>query len=167
MAKRKKRSNDSSKKFPIEIKGILLIIAGVIGFLGFNANVLGTLFKGFAMFLMGSFDFIFLTLLIIWGLYILIKRENPKFFSARIFGLIIFLIGLLSLAHSNYLGSDPKIDVTIRETIEETGHDCKLYSDEPIDIINYKDSKGEDVEVYFYIAIDQRLTSRLIMDKYK
>ena len=97
MAKRKTRSNDSSKKFPIEIKGILLIIAGVIGFLGFNANVLGTLFKGFAMFLMGSFDFIFLTLLIIWGLYILIKRENPKFFSARIFGLIIFLIGLLYL----------------------------------------------------------------------
>ena len=68
MAKKKKRSNDSSKKFPIEIKGILYIIAGVIGFLGFKANILGTLFKGFAMFLMGSFDFIFLTLLIIWGL---------------------------------------------------------------------------------------------------
>lgn len=119
MAKKKKRSNDSSKKFPIEIKGILYIIAGVIGFLGFKANILGTLFKGFAMFLMGSFDFIFLTLLIIWGLFILIKRENPKFFSARIIGLIIFLIGLLSLAHLNYLGNNPKIDVTIKETIDE------------------------------------------------
>lgn len=119
MAKRKKRSSESSKKFPIEIKGIILIVIGIIGFLGYKANILGTVFKGFAMFLMGTFDFILLSLLIIWGGYILIKRQNPKFFSSRIIGLIIFIIGLLSLAHLNYLGDNPSINGTLKETIDE------------------------------------------------
>ena len=105
MAKRKKRSSESSKtRFPIELVGILLIIIGVIGFLGYKANILGTVFKGFAMFLMGTFDFIFLSLLIIIGAYMLIKRKRPKFLSARFIGLVIFIIGLLALAHMNYLG---------------------------------------------------------------
>ena len=119
MAKRKKRSSESSKKFPIEIKGIILIVIGIIGFLGYKANILGTIFKGFAMFLMGTFDFVLLSLLIIWGGYILIKRQNPKFLSSRIIGLIIFIIGLLSLAHLNYLGDNPSIDGTLKQTIDE------------------------------------------------
>ena len=92
MAKKKKRSHESSKTFPIEIKGIILILIGIIGFLGYKANILGTVFKGFAMFLMGTFDFVFLALLIIIGGYMLIKRESPKFLSARMIGLFIFLI---------------------------------------------------------------------------
>ena len=75
MAKRKRRK-EKEFRFPIEITGILLIVIGIIGFLGYKANILGTIFKGFAMFLMGSFDFIFLGLLIIIGAYMLIKREN-------------------------------------------------------------------------------------------
>ena len=119
MAKRKKRTQDSSKKFPIEIKGILLIVIGIIGFLGYKANILGTLFKGFAMFLMGTFDFIFLSLLIIIGGYILVKRENPRYLSSRFFGLCIFLIGLLALAHLNYLSDDPTISSTLKDTVSE------------------------------------------------
>ena len=119
MAKKKKRSYESSKTFPIEIKGILLIVIGIIGFLGYKANILGTVFKGFAMFLMGTFDFVFLALLIIFGGYILVKRENPKFLSARMMGMIIFLIGLLSLAHLNYLSDNPTIGGTLKETVDE------------------------------------------------
>ena len=59
LAKRKKRV-DSSKKFPVELTGIILIVIGIIGFLGYKANILGKVFKGFAMFLMGSFDWIVL-----------------------------------------------------------------------------------------------------------
>ena len=120
MAKKKKRSSESSKsRFPIELVGILLIIIGVIGFLGYKANILGTAFKGFAMFLMGTFDFIFLSILIIIGSYMLIKRKKPKFLSARFIGLIIFVVGLLALAHMNYLGDKPTIDGTLKETINE------------------------------------------------
>ena len=118
MAKRKKRSSESSKsRFPIELVGILLIIIGVIGLLGYKANILGTAFKGAAMFLMGTFDFIFLSLLIIIGSYMLIKRKKPKFLSARFIGLIIFIVGLLALFHMNHLGENPTIDGTLKETV--------------------------------------------------
>ena len=54
MAKKKSRTTKKKQgiKYPIEIQGILYIVIGVIGFLGYKANILGTVFKGFAMFLM-------------------------------------------------------------------------------------------------------------------
>lgn len=121
MSKRKsKRSSESSGfKYPIEIKGIIYIVISVIGFLGYKANLLGKLIKGFSMFLMGSFDFIILGLLLIAGGYMLIKREKPKYFSSRMIGLYIFLIGLLALAHLNYLDDNLKFLDTMKETIDE------------------------------------------------
>ena len=118
MAKRKRRKQKEFK-FPIEITGILLIVIGIIGFLGYKANILGTIFKGFAMFLMGSFDFIFLALLIIIGAYMLIKREKPRYLSAKVIGIVLFLIGVLALAHLNYLGNNNSIMSTMQETINE------------------------------------------------
>ena len=118
MAKRKRRK-EKEFKFPIEITGILLIVIGIIGFLGYKANILGTLFKGFAMFLMGSFDFIFLALLIIIGAYMLIKREKPRYLSAKVIGIVLFIIGVLSLAHLNYIGNNNSIMGTMKETVNE------------------------------------------------
>ena len=118
MAKRKRRKQKEFK-FPIEITGILLIVIGIIGFLGYKANILGTMFKGFAMFLMGSFDFIFLALLIIIGAYMLIKRERPKYLSAKVIGITLILIGILAFAHVNYLGENNSIMSTMKVTIDE------------------------------------------------
>ena len=50
-------------------------------------------------------------------------------------------------------GEDVK-QCAIRETIEETARDVKLVLDDPIYINKYITSKGEDVEVYFYLAED-------------
>ena len=119
MAKRKKRSESSKGKFPIEIKGILLIIIGIIGFLGYKANIMGTLFKGFAMFLMGTFDFVLLGLLIIEGCYILVKRQRPKF-SLRLVGLLTIIICILALAHKNYLVDNGSFSETITGTLKQT-----------------------------------------------
>ena len=121
MAKKKTRKQVEKKgfKYPIELKGILFILIGIIGFLGFKANILGTIFKGFAMFLMGSFDFVVLSLFILSGGYMLVKRENPKVFTTRLIGFYILLIGVLALAHLNYLGDKPTIAGTIRETLDE------------------------------------------------
>ena len=118
MAKRKRRKQKEFR-FPIEITGILLIVIGIIGFLGYKANVLGTMFKGFAMFLMGSFDFIFLALLIIVGAYMLIKREKPRYLSAKVIGIVLIIIGVLSLAHLNYLGDNNSISSTMKATVDE------------------------------------------------
>ena len=71
------------------------------------------------MFLMGSFDFIVLLILLVSGGYMLVKREKPKYFGTRMIGLYIFLIGLLSLAHLNYINSDISFVDTMKETIDE------------------------------------------------
>lgn len=117
--KQKKKENNSGFKYPIEIKGIVFIVVAIIGFLGFKANILGTIIKGFAMFLMGSFDFIVLAFLLIFGSYMLVKRENPKYFSSRMIGIYIFLIGLLSLAHLNYINESAGFFETMKSTIDE------------------------------------------------
>ena len=117
--KQKKKENNSGFKYPIEIKGIVFIVIAIIGFLGFKANILGTIIKGFAMFLMGSFDFIVLAFLLIFGSYMLVKRENPKYFSSRMIGIYIFLIGLLSLAHLNYINENAGFFETMKSTIDE------------------------------------------------
>ena len=117
--KQKKNQNKSGFKYPIEIKGIIFIVIAIIGFLGFKANILGTIIKGFAMFLMGSFDFIVLAFLLIFGSYMLVKRENPKYFSSRMIGIYIFLIGLLSLAHLNYINESAGFFETMKSTIDE------------------------------------------------
>ncbi len=121
MAKKKQKKDNKSSgfKYPIEIKGIVLIVISIIGMLGYKANILGTIFKGFAMFLMGSFDFIILLLIFIAGGYMLVKRKNPKYFGTRLIGLYIFLIGLLALAHLNYIGDKPDFFKTMKETIDE------------------------------------------------
>lgn len=117
--KQKKKENNSGFKYPIEIKGIVFIVVAIIGFLGFKANILGTIIKGFAMFLMGSFDFIVLLIMLISGFYMLVKRENPKYFSSRMIGIYIFLVGLLSLAHLNYLDVNSTFFDTMKNTIDE------------------------------------------------
>ena len=121
MAKKKRRKNRETNgfKYPIEIKGIIFIVISIIGFLGFKANILGKIIKGFAMFLMGSFDFIVLALLLIFGGYMLIKRDKPRYFSSRMIGLYLFLIGLLSLAHLNYISDNTNFVDTMKLTIDE------------------------------------------------
>ncbi len=56
-------------------------------------------------------------------------------------------------------------ECAIRETKEETGHDCHLLMNNEISIIHYKNSKGKDVEVHFFIAIDDGKTKDVIMKK--
>ncbi len=58
-------------------------------------------------------------------------------------------------------------ECAIRETIEETGHNCHLINDKEISVIYYNDSKRNAVENYFYLAIDDGKTNKAIKDKDK
>ena len=46
------------------------------------------------------------------------------------------------------------IDCAIRETAEETKRNCRLYSDTPAAVEHYFDSKKDEVDMYYYIALD-------------
>ena len=58
-------------------------------------------------------------------------------------------------------------ECAIRETIEETGHTCHLLNNKEISIIHYIDSKGNEIENYFYLAVDDGTAEIEIKEKEK
>ena len=58
-------------------------------------------------------------------------------------------------------------ECAIRETEEETGRKNHLLSEKEVEIVKYITSKGEDVELYFYIAIDDGPTDKIIANEDK
>ena len=124
MAKRKKRKeakiNDSFVK---ELKGILLVLISIIGFLGIDNGfgIAGKIVSGFATFLTGVLWLVPLILCLIIGLYIIVKREEPNYFTSRLIGLSLILIGALVLFHVPYLSNIKEVGFVsiIETTIEE------------------------------------------------
>ena len=84
MAKRKKRKETKKQKgYQIELNGIILILISVIGFGNayMNMGVVGKFISSFAAFLVGTWYNVFLLSFFIIGLYIMIKRKWPVFFT--------------------------------------------------------------------------------------
>ena len=104
MEKKKKRKEDkkSSSNFKVEIVGILLVLASIIGFVPYNGFV-GNLIKAFAIFLFGAWYWIFLVSIFFIGGYMIIKRESVKFFSIKLIGLYMMILSILIFAHSTYI----------------------------------------------------------------
>lgn len=105
MAKRKKRK-ENKKLFPYtnELYGVCFCLLAVLGIgLGSPLGIVGKLVKSFSIFLLGTWNIIFLISLFILGFYMIIKREKPSFFSSKLIGLYIILIGILVYSHLNYI----------------------------------------------------------------
>lgn len=120
MAKKKKRSDDKKKKFEhsAELYGILLILLAILG-IGKYGPV-GRLISSFGMFLVGTGYNILLIVTLIIGGYLIIKRDWPKFFSTKLIGIYLLVIGLLIYAHKDYvIENDVEIMVVFKETINE------------------------------------------------
>jgi S-DNA-T family DNA segregation ATPase FtsK/SpoIIIE len=120
MAKRKKR-RESSKKFPYknELYGIGLILLSVLG-IGMNKplGLVGKLSRAFSVFLVGSWDLVFLVACFLVGGYLLIKRSVPKFFNSRLIGIYILFIGILVFSHLSYVNlNDGNSIIIFKETL--------------------------------------------------
>lgn len=104
MAKKKQRKEDkkSSNNFKIEVIGILLVLASIIGFVPYNGFV-GNLIKAFAIFLFGAWYWIFLVSIFAIGGYMIVKRESVKFFSVKLIGFYMIVLSVLVFAHSTYI----------------------------------------------------------------
>lgn len=118
MAKKKKRKDDKKQKtnYQAELKGIGLILIAIIGFGRFG--MVGKLISAFAVFLVGTWFNVLLLGVLIVGIYMMIKRDKPDFFTSKLMGLYIFVIGLLVFSHLDYIiNNDLKDFEMIKETI--------------------------------------------------
>ena len=121
MAKKKKRKETKKQKgYQIELNGIILILIAIIGFGSsyMNMGIVGKFISSFAAFLVGTWYNILLLAVLIVGVYIMVKRKWPVFFTSRLVGLYIFAIGILIFSHINYVSeNDMKSMEVIKETI--------------------------------------------------
>ena len=121
MSKKKKRKEKEKvdKKYSVELIGLLLIIIALIGFIP-KTGVIGNFISSFSSFLVGIWYGIFLLALIIVGIYMIIKREKPDFFTTKLVGFYIFFIGVLVLTHTKYIkDTDLRGVEIINETINQ------------------------------------------------
>ena len=118
MSKKKKRKETKKEKnsYSYELIGVLLILISLIGCIP-NTGIAGSVIGSFAMFLVGCWYLIILVGLIITGIYMIIKREKPDFFTSKLIGLYIIFLGILILSHIKYIENPDLVGFKI---IEET-----------------------------------------------
>ena len=102
MAKKKRRKEvKKSKDYMIELKGIFLLLICIVGCCPFG--IVADIIKGFAAFLVGVWWAILLVLIGICGIYMIINRHKPNFFTAKLVGLYIIIISVCILSHVGYM----------------------------------------------------------------
>ncbi len=119
MAKRKKKKSKktSSIEIGIELYAILIIFITIIG-LG-KLGPVGKIITSFSLFLTGSAYMLFLILMLVLGIYIFIKKEWPDFFTTKMLGLYLFIIGLLTFMHWDFISqNNGNASLIFRETLD-------------------------------------------------
>ncbi len=136
MTKKKKRKNTttSKNKISIEFVGLILILIGVIGIGVFGP--VGSIIKQFGIFLVGTYVNLLILFLIGLGLIFIVKREKPKFYSARFIGVYILTFSILGLSHMKYVDKGLKFKDFMELSIE------KLMSIKGPDFINLSNAGG-------------------------
>lgn len=136
MAKKKKRKNTttSKNKISIEFVGLILILIGVIGIGVFGP--VGSIIKQFGIFLVGTYVNLLILFLIGLGLIFIVKREKPKFYSARFIGIYILTFSILGLSHMKYVDKGLKFKDFMELSIE------KLMSIKGPDFTNLSNAGG-------------------------
>ena len=103
MAKKKKRKEKKgpAKDYVIELRGIGLVLMAIIECCPFG--IVANIIKGFASFITGVWWAVFLILIGICGLYMIVKRKKPEFFTAKLIGFYIMFVSVLILSHTGYI----------------------------------------------------------------
>ena len=110
--------NGTKNKVSIEFIGLILILIGVIGIGVFGP--VGSIIKQFAVFLVGTYCNVLILLLIVLGLYFIVKRDTPKFYSVRFIGIYILSLALLGLSHMKFVENSGNFKDFLEITIEKS-----------------------------------------------
>lgn len=114
--KRKKEATTNNFKFSVEILGLILILIAIIGLGKFGP--VGKIIKDFAIFLFGAWYNVLIVLILIIGMYMLIKRKMPNFITGRLIGFYLLIISLLTMAHMNYVDTGGSLGTAVNNSID-------------------------------------------------
>ena len=118
MAKRKKKKEVQKKfEYSTELYGILLILAGILGVCGYGPC--GKLICAFFAFLFGSLYLVPLVLIIVLGIYVIFNKKYPDFFSSKVLGITLAIVGVLMVLHTEYVKTLPDSTEVLKETFNE------------------------------------------------
>lgn len=120
MAKKKKKKSSKKKsiEISIELYAVLFVIVAILG-IG-KLGPVGKLVASFSLFLTGSIYMVFLLVLFILGVYAFLKREWPEFFTTKMLGVYLFVIGLLTFMHWDFITLNKgNASLVFRETVDQ------------------------------------------------
>ena len=119
MAKRKrKKQSKKGFEYKLEVYGLILLLVSILGIGKFGP--VGKMISSFALFLVGSIYMVLLVVFFVVGAYLLVKREWPDFFSTKLIGLYVFVIGFLIIMHQDFvLQNDGNMMLIFRTTIDQ------------------------------------------------
>ena len=101
MARRRKRRATAEKEpfaYTSEVIGFIMILLSATGLA--TSGVVGGWIKNAAVFMFGEWYFLFLIFTLGLGLYIIIKRGKPNYFTGRLIGIYCIILALLILSHT-------------------------------------------------------------------
>ena len=137
MAKKKKRKEvKQSKDYVVELKGIALLLICIIGCCPFG--IVADVIKGFASFLVGVWWAEILILIGICGIYMIVKRKKPEFFTVKLVGLYIIIIAVCILSHVGYIKNlnSETIDINHFKIIENGAEVVQATVGNMLDFVN-------------------------------
>ncbi len=104
MAKKKNRKETKKKDtgYHVELVGIFLILISIIGFIP-NTGMIGNFIGSFAGFLVGTWYNVLLGIVMIIGIYMMVKRAKPDFFTSKLIGFYIVCVAILVFSHIKYI----------------------------------------------------------------
>ncbi len=88
-------------KFMAEITGLILILLSVIG-LG-HFGIVGVYISAGLGLVAGVWYYLILSLTLLLGIYMIIRKKIPDFFASKIIGLLVTLTSILVLSSINYM----------------------------------------------------------------
>ena len=116
--KKKKRQTKKGFQYKLEVYGLLLLLASILGIGKYGPA--GRMIASFALFLVGSIYMVLLVVFFIVGAYLLVKREWPDFFSTKLIGIYIFVIGFLIVMHQDFVfQNDGNVTMIFKTTIDQ------------------------------------------------
>lgn len=119
MAK-KKGKKETKKKFEhsVELYGVMLVLISILG-IGKYGPV-GRIISSFSLFLVGSLYMALLVIVLFIGAYLVIKRSWPDFFTTKLLGTYIAVLGFLILMHKEFvIQNDGNMIKIFKETVNQ------------------------------------------------